>query len=324
MSDTTATRATRRFVPSDTARTLIGIYGLLIVLLAAAPIVSHSLNPVSLSKTVVSLAVFTAVVAFGQFLVVLIGGLDLSIPTVMTIAGVVLTSQTIFTEGSAFLAIPFILTLGAAIGCFNGLGIVYFSISPVVMTLATNVIVGGAVLVYTNGTPSGSAPELLMTLTQGSLWGWLPTISLIFIAFVIAATILMRSTSFGRQVYAMGGNRLVAYLSGVAVNRLTITVYGISGLMAAFGGILLTGNSGMSYLSLGDPYLLLSLSAVILGGVSISGGRGSYVGVVGGALILMTISVIMSATSWPESTRQIVYAVIIIAAVIASRKVSDG
>jgi len=310
----------RKLFSSDASRSLAGVFGVLVLLIAVAPLISSALTPGPLTQSVVSLGVFTAVVAFGQFLVILVGGLDLSIPSVMTLAGVVLTSQTIFSGGLEMVGVLLVLAMGAAIGVVNGAGIVYLRVNPIVMTLATNVVIGGAVLVYTNGTPRGTAPEGLMNATQGNLWGVIPVIAIPFVIFVSIAVVVMRTTSFSRRVYAMGSNRLVAYLSGIAVNRLTITVYAISGCVAALGGILLTGSSGMSYLTLGDPYLLLSLAAVILGGVSISGGKGSYLAVVGGALVLMTISIIMSSTSWPQSTRQIVYAVVIIAAVIASRR----
>lgn len=310
----------KKFWAKQSTRTILSVYAVLLVLLFSARFVSESFGPVSLAKTVVALAVFSAVVAFGQYLVVLTGGLDLSIPSVMTLSGVVLTAETLGLDSKAVYIVPLVLVLGGLIGLVNGLGIVYAAISPVVMTLAVNVIIGGAVLVYTNGTPSGTAPPFLVSLTQSKTGGSFPTIGVFLAVFVVIAIFAVGRTAFGRQVYAIGSNPRVAYLSGVSVNRLTLAVYSISGMTAAIGGMLLTGYSGQSYLTLGDPYLLLSLAAVILGGVAITGGRGSYIGVVGGALILITISVVLSGTSLPQSFRQIIYAVVIIAAVLTARQ----
>jgi len=130
----------------------------------------------------------------------------------------------------------------------------------------------------------------------------------------------MNKTVFGRDLYALGSNRRVSYLSGLRVNFLTVSAYALSGLTAALTGVMLDGYGNQSYLGMGDPFLLLTLAAVVLGGVSILGGRGLYVGVVGGALILETISTTLSGTSLPEAVRQIVYAVAIIAAVLAARQ----
>lgn len=323
MASASRARLLSRSRGSESARTVLSIYGVLFVLVAGAPLVSNALTPLPLAKTVLSLAVFVAVVAFGQFLVVLIGGLDLSIPSVMTLAGVVLTTVSANGDLPQWTVPILVVAIGFIVGLANGVGVVWLKISPVVMTLATNVIVGGVVLVYTNGTPTGEAPPFLVKVTQGATLAGLPRISLVFAVFVVIAVVVMRWTVFGRRVYAVGSNSTVAYLSGVGVNLLTLGVYGISAAMAAISGILLVGSSGSSYLGLGDPYLLLSLTAVIVGGVSVSGGRGAYVGVVGGALILMTISVILSATSWPQSSRQMIYAVVIIASVILGKRANE-
>ncbi len=162
-------------------------------------------------------------------------------------------------------------------------------------------------------------------MVQGSNFrGTIPEyIIILLVVFTIVGTVLLNKTVFGRYVYAVGSNRAVAYLSGVRVNRLLVTVYAISGLCAALGGqdtFVEYGNQ--SFLGLGDPYLLLSLAAVVVGGANILGGRGLYVGVLGGAIILTTITTTLSGTSLPDAVKQIVYAVAIIAAVLSARQQS--
>lgn len=304
-----------------TYRTVLGVYAFLVVLIIGSKGVNSSFGTLGFTRTVVALSAFTAVAAFGQFVVVLTGGLDLSIPNVMTTASVLLTGLSLGDNARVWWVLPLVLALGAAVGVVNGLGIVYLRVSPVVMTLAVNVILSGAVLVYTNGTPKGRAPSVITDLIQGNtLASAIPNIIVLLIIFTIIGATLINQTVFGRYVYAVGSNRQVAYLSGVRVNRIIVAVYGISGLCAALAGVMVAGYGNQSYLSLGDPYLVLSLAAVVLGGVNILGGRGLYIGVVGGAIILTTISTTLSGTSLPEAVKQIVYAVAIIAAVLAARQ----
>jgi ribose transport system permease protein len=304
-----------------TYRTVFGVYIFLIVLILLSKTVSSDFGSPGFVRTVVGLSAFTAVAAFGQFIVVLTGGLDLSIPNVMTGAAVLLTGLTLGENSKAWWVLPLVLVLGAGVGVVNGLGIVYLRVSPVVMTLAVNVILSGAVLVYTNGTPKGRAPQFVVDVIQGKALGsWLPNIIVFLIIFLILGTILVNQTVFGRYVYASGSNKQVAYLSGVRVNIILVTVYAISGLCAALAGVMVAGYGNQSYLGLGDPYLVLTLAAVVLGGVNILGGRGLYVGVVGGAIILTTISTTLAGTSLPDAVKQIVYAVAIIAAVLAARQ----
>lgn len=329
MSDTVASDApalpargiAARLWTNRTYRTVAMVYVFLAILLIASKAVSPSFGTFSFTRTVVALAAFAAVASFGQFIVVLTGGLDLSIPNAMTMAAVVMTGLSLGQNSRLWWVLPLVLAIGLAIGIFNGLGVVYLRLSPVVMTLAVNVILSGAVLVYTQGTPKGGMPPWIVNLIQGkSFDGAVPNVIIVLVVFTIIAMVLLNKTVFGRYVYAVGSNRQAAYLSGVPVNRVLITVYGLSGLCSALAGIMLAGYGGQSFLGLGDPYLLLSLAAVVVGGVSILGGRGLYLGVLGGAVILTTISSTLAGTSLPDAVKQIIYAVAIVAAVVAARQ----
>lgn len=311
--------ALRRLFRQRTVRTVVAVYAFLVVLIFLSKVVSSSYGSLGFVRSVVAVAAFTAVAGFGQFVVVLTGGLDLAIPGVITLSGVMLTNLTLGSNSKAAWAVPAVLALGGAIGAVNGLGIVYTKLSPVVMTLATNVILSGVVLVYTNGTPKGYTPKDIVRVIQGNVGGF-PYVIIVLLVFTAIGVLVMNKTSFGRRVYAVGSNRQVAYLSGVRVNGVLISVYAISGLCAALTGVMLDGYGNQSYLSMGDPYLLLSLAAVVVGGVSILGGRGLYIGVLGGAIILQTISTTLSGTSLPEAVKQIVFAVAILAAVVAARQ----
>jgi len=299
--------------------TVLAVYGFLIVLIFASKAVNSSFGSLGFVRTVAVTATFIAIPAFGQFVVVLTGGLDLSLPGVISLSGVLFTGFAAAHNGNIWWALPLVCLIGIGVGIVNGLGITFLQLAPVVMTLAVGVILSGVVLVYTNGTPKGGTPPAIIHAVQRSAGGF-PYVLIVLVVFAVLATLLMNKTVFGRYLYALGSNRRVSYLSGLRVNRLTVSAYAISGFTAALAGVMLDGYGNQSYLGMGDPYLLLTLAAVVLGGVSIRGGRGFYVGVIGGALILQTISTTLSGTSLPEAVKQIIYAAAIIAAVLAARQ----
>lgn len=308
-----------RTARSGSAIAVIGIYAFLIILILASRLIKPSFGSLAFVSTILSLSIYTAVVAFGQYVCVLIGGLDLSIPGMMALAGVLLTGMTQGVNSSLIWALPLLLLIGAGIGAINGLGIALLRVAPVVMTLAMNVILSGVVLVYTGGTPHGSAPSLVRDLLQQRTFG-IPNPVILLIGFSVVAIFVINATSFGRRLYTIGSNPQVARLSGVPVNRSTVAVYALSGVCSALGGILLTGYGNQSYLGMGDPYLLLSIAAVVIGGASILGGSGLYLGVLGGAVILTTITTILSGTSIPQAVRQIILAIAIVVAVLVARQ----
>jgi ribose transport system permease protein len=309
----------RSVLGQRSVRTVLAVYGFLIVLVLVSKIVNSSFGSLGFLRTVAVTATFVAIAAFGQFVVVLTGGLDLSLPGVISLSGILFTGLAAGSNGNIGWALPLVCALGIGIGIVNGIGVTYLRLAPVVMTLAVNVILSGVVLVYTNGTPKGGTPPAVIHALQGSAGG-IPYVLIMLAVFAVLAMLLMNKTVFGRYLYALGSNRRVSYLSGLRVDRLTVSAYAISGFTAALTGVMLDGYGNQSYLGMGDPYLLLTLAAVVVGGVSIRGGRGLYLGVIGGALILQTISTTLSGTSLPEAVKQIVYAVAIIAAVLAARE----
>lgn len=304
------------------------LYLLVVALLVGARFIKPSYGSLDFTWTTIALASFTAVCAFGQGLVVLSGGIDLSIPNVITFTSALLTQWAQGSDSRAAWVIPAILAIGFGIGCVNGTGVTLFRINPVVMTLATNVILGGVILVITSGTlaPAGgaAAPPVVAHAMQNRVVGGIPLVDFLLLGFVVLAVMLVHKSSFGRQVYAIGTNPTAAYLSGLAVRRTTTIVYGISGLCSALVGIMLTGFANESFLGMGDPYLLLSIAAVVVGGAAITGGRGYYLGAVAAAILLSAITTILIGTTLPEALRQMAYAGAILIAVVASRGGSEA
>jgi ribose transport system permease protein len=264
------------------------------------------------------LASFLIVLALGQGAVILTGGLDLSVPWGIGLAGIVLTGLAQGHPGSAIWAVPCVLLLGAAIGFLNGAGVVIFGLPPIVVTLGMNGILQGAALLYSGGTPSGFAPPSVDWVMTGTFLGIAPVIWLLVI-FIAFASVLLTRTAFGRRIYAVGNSQRVARLAGVDVGRTIVLVYMLSGICAALVGIMLSGFSGQASLGMGDDYLLPSIAVVVVGGTLITGGRGNYFGMVGGVLLLTALQTLLAGTTTPPSVREILYGAVVLAAVVALR-----
>lgn len=315
-----AARVGARHIAARTLRSIAPAYLGIIVFFVIAGLVSPAFLSVGHIGTMLVLASFVMVAAFGEGLTMLTGGLDLSIPWVMTFAGVELTQFAGGSSIAALWAIPLVLLLCAGIGLLNGLGVVLLDLSPVVVTLATNVILQGVVLVLTNGTPSGASPPVISNLMNGQVFGSFPVLLLPLFAFVGIAIVLLHCTTFGRRVYAVGSSQTVARLSGIRVGPVLLAVYAISGFCSGLAGLMLTGYASQSFLGMGDPYLLPAIAAVVVGGTSPLGGKGYYAGTVGGAIMLTVLATILAGLTLPEAIKDIVYGLCVLVAVVLVRE----
>lgn len=305
----------RRWAGSQ--RAILIAYSFIFVLLAFAGALSPGfIQPGNLGQQLV-LASFLGIVAAGQTFVVLTGGIDLSVSWTLNFAAVVLTriTDTGFAlpgTGLVLYGCSAALLVGVAVGLVNGLGIAYLRIPPLIMTLGMNVLLQGAVLVYTNGTPQGAAPPLVQFLAVGRLFGGLPMAVVVWAVVALLVIVVLRRTVLGRHIYTIGNNPVAAYLSGVQPRRVLVSVYVLSGLCAALAGILLTGFSSQSYLGMGEAYLLASVAAVVIGGTSILGGAGGYGGTIAGAIIVVLLQSTLAIARVPEAGRNILYGLIIL------------
>jgi ribose transport system permease protein len=203
-----------------------------------------------------------------------------------------------------------VLLLGLGVGLINGLGIALLDISPLVMTLGMNSVLQGVALLYTGGSPMGEAPSFVTTLSTGSKG--IPYVDILWIVLIIAVTLTLAFTTFGRSIYAIGSNRRASELCGLPVRRTIVLAYALSGLFAAFGGMLLVGYSGQAYLGMGDNYLLPVIAVVVIGGTSIYGGKGSYVQTVAGALLITVIESALVTAQVNQAGQDILYGVVIL------------
>jgi ribose transport system permease protein len=261
------------------------------------------------------LSTFVMVVGFGQQTVILTGGLDLAVPAVMTL-GAVLTFSYVGDAPSALLwGVPMVLLTTGALGAVSGLGITLLKIPPFIMTLAMGIILASALLGATGGAPRGTASPLLVGLFNRD-WLIAPPIVYLMIGFTALASLFQRYTAFGRRLYAIGSSPDAAYIAGLPVKRVTILAYAMSGAATGLAGILMVGFSEGATLNSGDNVLIPSIAAVVVGGTSILGGRGTYLGAVAGALLLTTLSTMISALGVAAGWRELIYGSVILVALL--------
>ena len=289
-------------------------FGCIILLLIVGSLYSSNfLSPDYLLQQL-KVASFLGVVAAGMMLVILLGHIDLSVPWVMTMGAMMACAAAGFGTMGYVLAIPVGILSGALFGLVNGLGVAYLRIPSMIITLATNVVAQGLMVLYTGGfSPQDSAPPAMRWLATGAIIPGVPNAILVWAAVSAVMVFLFGRTSYGRSVYGIGNSERAAYLSGVDTRRVVMIAFVISGALAAFAGVLVAGYASKAAQSMGDAYLLPSIAAVVLGGTSILGGRGSYLGTVAGVILITLLQSILSVMQMPEAGRQIIYGVVIVA-----------
>ncbi len=320
--DRTATRDLRhsqgvvstRWLSSED-RTAVAMFALTVLLILASRWISPGLGSWSQARAILVISTFVMVVGFGQQTVILTGGLDLSVPSVMTLGAVLMFSWIGGASLDQIWGIPLVLLITGCIGAISGIGIALLHVPPFIMTLAMDIIIRSIVLGMTGGAPRGTVSPLLTSLFTSD-WFGVPPMIYLMAGFIILASLVQRRTAFGRMLYAIGTSRDAAYIAGLPVKRVTVLCYAISGATAGFAGILIVGFSHGATLSSGDNILIPCIAAVVIGGTSILGGRGNYLGAVGGALLLTTFSTMITALGLDEGWRIILYGLVILGALL--------
>lgn len=288
-------------------------FGCIILLLLGGSLYSPNfLSPDYLMQQL-KVASFLGVIATGMMAVILLGQIDLSVPWVVTTGAMMACAATAYGTTGAVLAIPFGILCGAAIGLVNGIAVAYLRIPSMIITLATNAVAQGLMVVYTGGfSPQDSASAAMRFLATGYTIPGLPNGVLVWLLVGLFAVFLLTRTTFGRALYAIGNRERAAYMSGINTRRITLLAFIISGGLSALGGVLLAGYASKASQSMGDAYLLPSIAAVVLGGTHVLGGKGSYLGTVAGVILITLLQSILSVMQIEEAGRQLIYGAVII------------
>jgi len=315
MSDATAPRPAIR-LPAFLRRldpAVATAFGCIVLLLLLGSLYSRSfLSPEYLLQQL-KVASFLGVIATGMMLVILLGQIDLSVPWVVTTGAMMACAAAGHGALGLWISIPFGILCGVAIGVVNGVGVAYLRIPSMIITLATNAVAQGLMVVYTGGfSPQDEASRAMRYIATGSAVPGVPNAVLVWAIIGAIAVWLLARTTFGRAIYAIGNRERAAYLSGINTRRVTLLAFALSGGLSAFGGVLLAGYASKAAQSMGDAYLLPSIAAVVLGGTHILGGRGSYLGTIAGVILITLLQSILSVMQITEAGRQLIYGAVII------------
>ena len=301
----------QRLLKSNGARIILMILALYVV----GGILEPNYFAPSHVMSVLVLCSFLGIICIGQTLVFLTGGADLSVAYNVTFAACVF-AQTTKATGSGLIGLAATLAVGLAIGVFKGIGVAWIRITPMVMTLATNAILMSTTFLYTQGVLKGESTPLVTALAKDSIFG-IRYCVLVWVVLGILTALLLRKTTFGRKIYAVGCNPRVAELSGINTKMVLLGVYVLASVMMAIAGILLVGYLGYPNYTMADDYQLISIAAVVIGGTSALGGHGGYLGTMGGVVIVYLIQSILIILNMAEAGRQIVNGVIILIILLA-------
>src|ERR1700759_1654539 len=292
----------------------LAAFACILPLLFAGSLCSQSfLSPEYLLQQL-KVASFLGIIATGMMIVILLGQIDLSAPWAIAMGGMMSASASAWGPAGPWIAIPFGVGCGVALGLVNGFGVAYLRIPSMIITLAVNAVAQGLMVVHTGGfSPQDASSPAMRTLATGEFFFGLPNALIVWALVGAGAIFLLNRTTFGRAVYGIGNRERAAYLSGIDTQRVVLLAFALAGGLSAFGGVLLAGYASKAAQAMGDAYLLPAIAAVVLGGASILGGRGSYLGTVAGVILITLLQSILSVVQMPEAGRQITYGIVIIA-----------
>ena len=293
-------------------------YGLLIVfgiICLIISLITPQFLTVSNLTIIVTQVSINALLAFGVTFVIITGGIDLSLGSIVAVTGV--TAAMLAHPDSYPVLIPIVMGLlaGLLMGAFNGFIITKSKIAPFIVTLGTMTIGRGLALILSDGRPVSNLSDSFNYLGSGTVLG-IPILILIFILVFAVCSIILSKTVLGRYIYAIGGNEQAARASGINIDRVKLSVYSISGLLAGLAGILLASRITTGQPNAGAGFELDAIAAVVIGGTSTAGGRGTMAGTLIGVLLIGVINNGLDLLNVTSYYQQVVMGIIIIGAVV--------
>jgi ribose transport system permease protein len=305
------------------ARTIYALIMLLALFVLGVELVRPgTVTPLWASNTLLFAAPL-AIMAAGQTMVMLTGGIDLSVASVATGSAYLLATNA---SSGNLIAIGLGLLLGLIVGIANGVGVALLGVQPLVMTLGAGLMTSGVMIVYGQRMMASTphVPAIIQTLGAGKVFGLVPVDLFLWIAIAALVLFGLHRTGFGRLLYAVGDNREACHLAGIRVWRVLFADYLFCAILAAITGLVLVGGTNAADLSLADGFLLPSVAAVVIGGTSIFGGCGGYAGTIVGALILTVLTGLLTLLDVSEPIKQILYGAIILSLAAAYARLTES
>ncbi|MBN8243811.1 ABC transporter permease [Nitratireductor aquimarinus] len=268
-------------------------------------------------RYLLELSAVIGIVAAGQTLVILMGGIDLSVGAVITVTAILLPLISPDIDPTGLVGIVLALGIASSIGFLNGVGAAYLRVPPIIMTLAMATFLQGMLVIVAGGSAVSVTNATVIWLGQARPFG-IPAGVLLWVAVSIVVLLIIHRMPAGARFLALGANPMATELSGVSVKRNTLLLFTLSGFFAGLAGILILGMNRQGYVGIGDPYLLTSIAAVVLGGTSILGGRGTYAGTIPGAILLVTTTALITVVNASPGWRSIMFGSLILALLLIS------
>ncbi len=297
----------------------VKVYYPVILAIVILFVLGEALSPGFLGNfnNILMIASFLAIVCIGQSLVIMVGGfgLDLSIGAMVTL-GALLTGK--ICNGSnvkLLLLIPILIFAGVVVGFINGIGVQKLKIPPLAMTLIVSNVVVGFYTLITRAMPTLNIPSVLVSMGK-PLIGPLRTMTVIAIIFIVLFEWILRKTRYGQKIFLCGSNRNAAKLAGIQVDLVVISTYILSAVIAALSGIILLGYVRSASMDMGDVYTMQTLAAVVIGGIKMSGGKGSLVGGLLGSVMITALSSVLVSVGMLASMRIFFEGLILLAIII--------
>ncbi|MFT3988907.1 ABC transporter permease [Aestuariivirga sp.] len=296
-----------------------------IAILLALCIAGRLATPNFLSEAniwaVLSISAMLAVASAGQTLVIISGnqGIDLSVGAIMTLSALMVSGMAGASNAELPAAIALVATAGTAIGLVSGLGVRFLGLYPLVVTLGVSFVVEGIALVYAQARPPSMPGSVIEALGIGRYLG-VPWVVIVGAVLAVLMTLLLRFTRFGKQLYLVGSNPRAAHSAGIPVSRVLLLSYAGSGLLAAMAGVLLYGFVGSVNLSIGAPYTMMSIAAAVIGGCALSGGTGSFIGTVLGAIIFSLLTNFLITLGLSSALRYAISGLVLILVLFATSR----
>ncbi|MDW4525032.1 ribose ABC transporter permease [Rossellomorea marisflavi] len=293
--------------------------GLLVLIVTVSIINPSFLEPLNLLNLLRQVAI-NALIAYGMTFVILTGGIDLSVGSILALSSALMAGMMV-SGLDPILAVLIGCILGAIMGAVNGLLITKGKMAPFIATLATMTMFRGLTLVYTDGNPiTGLGDNYAFQLFGRGYFLGIPVPAITMLLAFAILWVILHKTPFGRKTYAIGGNEKAALISGIKVSRVKIMIYSLAGLLAALAGAILTSRLNSAQPTAGTSYELDAIAAVVLGGTSLSGGRGLIIGTLIGALIIGTLNNGLNLLGVSSFFQMVVKGIVIIIAVLIDRK----
>jgi ribose transport system permease protein len=297
----------------DRSRRLLVAFLLIVFLFLLGEVLVHNFLNLNQILLTIKLASFIALFGLCQMIVIAGGGggLDLSVGYAATMTSVLTAAIMDGQNANLWLAVLVALGIGLAAGAANGLLTAFVRLPPLVVTLAMSNILQGLVNVYTAGHNITGRPAPVLQIVAAKTTGIFPNILFILLVVAPIVMVLLDRTRWGLKLFGAGTNERAAYLSGVSVKRVRFASFVASGVIASLMGLLLIGNMGIAFKDMGSNYVMPSIAATVVGGVSLSGGDGNYLGVILGAIFLQTLTNLLVALGWGDAGKWVGFGVVL-------------